>query len=389
MNLRTIAWNNLKRRKTRMIFLVAGLLIGVATVVTIVSLGQALTMEAQHRMENFGANIILAPKSDELSLSYGGIDLGGFSIAVSEIAEKDLDKIKEIPNARNIAAVAPKLLGSVSVQGSRVLLMGVDEEKEFHVKRWWTLEGRALESNDELVAGSQVAMTLGLSLGDVVPVNERRMTLVGILHETGSQDDDLLISTLDDAQAILDKPGLITMAEVAALCADCPLEDIVIQLTQALPNVKVTALQQVVKTRMHALNQFQTFSLGIAAVVVVIGALVVFVTMMGSVKERTREIGIFRALGFRRSHVMNLILTEVVAVSTLAGVLGYLIGMGVTSMVMPFFSQAQEGGHSVVHWDPMLGVGALALALVVGSLASYYPALQASRMDPTEALRTL
>jgi len=389
MNLRTIALNNLRRRKARMLFLVAGLLIGVATVVTIVSLGKALTMEAQHRMENFGANIVLTPKSDELSLSYGGIDLGGFSIAVSEIRQADLEKIKTIPNARNVAAVAPKLLGAVEAGGARVLLMGVDATKEFQVKRWWTLEGRPLASDGELVAGHQVAKTLGLALGQELQLGGRSFTLVGILHETGSQDDDLLISTLVAAQSLLGKPGLVTMAEVAALCADCPLEDIVTQISQALPHIKVTALQQVVKTRMHALDQFQAFSLGIASVVVVIGALVVFVTMMGSVKERTREIGIFRALGFRRSHVMNLILTEVLIVSALAGALGYLAGMSATALVMPLFSEGHGTGHGGLAWDPALGLFALLLALVTGALASFYPALAASRMDPTEALRTL
>ena len=149
--------------------------------------------------------------------------------------------------------------------------------------------------------------------------------------------------------------------------------------------VDVSAIQQVVKTRMHALDQFRTFSLAIAGVVLLIGALVVFVTMMGSVNERTREIGIFRALGFRRGHVVQLILMESAAVSLLAGLLGYLVGMGATQAILPFMAEH----HVALHWNPLLGGMAMLLALVVGCAASFYPALHASRLDPTEALRAL
>jgi putative ABC transport system permease protein len=385
MNLRTIAFNNLRRRKARLIFLVAGLLIGVATVVTLLSLTSALTMEAEHKLDSYGANILITPRTDELSLAYGGITLGAVSVDAREIRQRDLIRIFDIPNARNIAAVTPKVLGAVEVGASRVLLMGVNAEKEFQIKRWWSVDGRPLAADDEVVAGSAVARRLGLRMGDPVVIAGRSFTLTGILRETGSQDDHLLIGSLPAVQRLLGKEGLVSLAEVAALCADCPVEDMVNQIAAALPEVKVSAIQQVVKTRMHALDQFRAFSFGVAVVVILVGALVVFVTMMGSVNERTREIGIFRALGFRRGHVVGLILMEAAAVSLLAGLLGYLAGMGATRLILPFL--AEEHPHLV--WSLPLAGSSLLLALVVGALASFYPALHASRMDPTEALRAL
>jgi putative ABC transport system permease protein len=136
---------------------------------------------------------------------------------------------------------------------------------------------------------------------------------------------------------------------------------------------------------MHALAQFQTFALGISSVVLFIGALIVLVTMMGSVNERTREIGIFRALGFRRVHIISLIEMEAVTVSGFAGLFGYLLGMGSTRLILPFLAEA----HLESAWDFRLAAGAVLLAVVVGALASLYPALHASRMEPTEALRAL
>lgn len=385
MNLRTIAFNNLRRRKSRMAFLVAGLLIGVATVVTLLSLTQALTMEAERKLDSFGANILITPQSDELSLSYGGISLGGLSVDPREIRQQDLARISTIPNSRNIAAVAPKVLGGVMVKGTRVMLMGVDPAAEFRVKGWWSIDGRRMDTDDELVAGSGAAKRLGLRPGSAVDLGGRSFTVTGLLRETGSQDDDLLITTLPAAQRMLHKEGTVSLAEVAALCGDCPVSHMVDQITNVLPGTKVSAIQQVVKTRLHALDQFRAFSMGVAVVVLLIGALVVFVTMMGSVNERTREIGIFRALGFRRSHVVGLILMEAVSVSLLAGVLGFLSGMGVTRLILPWLVQ----GHPNLVWSPGLALGSMLLATLVGAAASFYPALHASRMDPSEALRAI
>lgn len=385
MNLYTIAFNNLRRRKARLAFLLMGLLIGVATVVTLMTLSESMTMDAQHKMENFGANIVITPRADSLSLSYGGISLGGVTVGSQEIPEQDLAGIATIPNVKNIAAVAPKVLGAVTVGEERVLLMGVDPEQEFRLKRWWQVDGRPLESDNEMVLGSTAAKKLGLSMGDTVELSDSVFTVTGVLRPTGSQDDALVLVSLPAAQRILGKEGLVSLVEVAALCADCPVEDMVAQLSSVLPQARVSALQQVVKTRMHALEQFRAFSFGVASVVMVIGALMVFVTMMGAVNERTREIGIFRALGFRRMHVVKLVLIEAASVSLLAGLLGLVLGLGSSRLILPLLTEE----HTQMALSAQLGVGAILLALVVGCLASFYPALHASRLDPTEALRAL
>ncbi|PLX95618.1 MAG: ABC transporter permease [Desulfuromonas sp.] len=385
MTLESIVLNNLRRRKGRMVFLVAGLLIGVATVVTLISLSNALTADVQHKMEHYGANILITPRSDDLSLSYGGITLGGVSVDSREIRQADLAQIMTIPNSRNIAAVAPKVLGAVEIGSERVLLMGVEVDKEFQLKKWWSVQGEPVTDDGQIVAGQSVANALGLQVGDELVLRDRPFRVSGILNKTGSQDDHLLIASLPVVQQLLGKPGTVSLVEVAALCGDCPVTDMVNQISTALPGVDVSAIQQVVKTRMHALDQFRSFSLAIAAVVILIGALVVFVTMMSAVNERTREIGIFRALGFRRGHVMRLILLESSLLSLLAGILGFFVGMGATRIILPLMSET----HVALHWSPMLASLAVLLALVVGCLASFYPALHASRLDPTEALRAL
>lgn len=385
MNLRIIAFNNLRRRKGRMAFLLAGLLIGVATVVTLFSLTTALTLDAEHKLDSFGANILVTPKRDDLSLSYGGITLAGVNVVQNELRMSDLQRIGEIENAQNIAAIAPKVLGAIEVKGVRALMMGVSPEMEFALKRWWSVDGRPLATDNELVVGSSAALRLGLVKDEHVNIAGSDFVVTGILQPTGSQDDELLIVTLAMAQRLFAKEGLVSLVEVAALCSGCPIEDMVKQIAAVLPQAEVSAIQQVVKTRMHALAQFQTFALGISSVVLFIGALIVFVTMMGSVNERTREIGIFRALGFRRAHIVGLIEMEATTVSCFAGLFGYLLGVGATRLILPFLAEA----HLESAWDLRLAAGAVLLAVIVGALASLYPALHASRMEPTEALRAL
>ncbi len=385
MRLRDVALSNLRRRKARAAFLVAGLLVGVGTVVALLTLSTALTVEAQNNLETYGANIVVAPRDDGFSLTYGGVPLGGVSTGAREIREAELARISTIPNSRNIAVVAPELLGAVEAGGRQSLLMGVRPADEFKLKQWWRVDGRPPRAGDEVVAGATVATALKLRPGSHVRLGDRTLLVTGVLQPTGSQDDNLLISDLTTAQDILGKPGKVTMVEVAALCSNCPVGDIASQIGTVLPGTRVTPMQQVVKNRMEAIHQFRTFAWIVAGVIVVIEGLVVFVTMMGSVNARTREIGVFRALGFRRGHVTRLILIEATVASLLAGVLGYLAGMGVSYVLLPFFS----GGGVSVSWTPLLAAAAVAAAVLVGAAASLYPALHASRLDPTVALRAL
>ena len=124
----------------------------------------------------------------------------------------------------------------------------------------------------------------------------------------------------------------------------------------------------------------------ISGVILLIGSLVVLVTMMGSVRERTEEIGIFRAIGFRRRHVMNIVFLEAGIVSVLAGIIGYLTGYGAAAVAVSVFSPDHSGA---VPLDGTLAALSVAVALIVGLLSSAYPALLAARMDPNDALRAL
>jgi putative ABC transport system permease protein len=386
MKLHTISINNLKRRKAKMAFLTIGLMVGIATIVTLVTLTRSMSSDIERKMDEFGANILITPQSNGLAMNYGGISLGGVTFDQREIQESDLAKIKTIQNHKNISAISPKVLGGITINNHDVLLVGVHFESELKMKQWWKVFGNEPKSEHDLLLGTDAAKVLNVSPGDKLSIKGEQFSVAGVLEQTGSQDDSLVFASLGKAQKLLGKEGKITLAEVAALCSGCPIGDMVTQMAEKLPDAKVSAIQQVVEGRLKALDQFKRFSYAMAGVVVFIGSLIVFVTMMGSVNERTTEIGVFRAIGFRKSHIMRIILLEAALVSLLAGFLGYAVGMGGAKLALPFMAESKNA-HLI--WDTTVAFGSIGLALTLGLLASLYPALHASKMDPTEALRAL
>ncbi len=385
MTLKHISFKNLIRRKGKASFVLAGLVIGVSTIVGIISFVDAMTNDINHKLEKYGANILIVPRTENLPLTYGGLSLGGVSFEMEEIRQEELARVSSIKNARNIAALGPLVLGVVKVDSHKVLLAGVDFKASAILKPWWQIKGKVPDDKGVML-GAEAARILNLNVADRLMIKDRRFIVSGILKPTGSQDDQLVFTRLTTAQSLFDKGGRVSMAEVAALCQDCPIEAMVEQISDALPGAKVMAIQQVVKGRMETLGHFKKFSYGISGVILLIGSLVVLVTMMGSVRERTDEIGIFRAIGFRKRHVMEIVLWEAAIVSGLAGIVGYLLGWGVTKVAVRYFIEGHSGS---VPFDFELAAGAFILALLIGLVSSAYPAFIASRLDPNEALRAL
>jgi putative ABC transport system permease protein len=385
MKLHNISFNNLKRRKGKMIFLVLGLFIGIATIVTLLSITESMTRDIEDRLDQLGANIVMVPRSDNLTLSYGGITMGSVNYQTVEFAEDKIPEIKNIENSKNIGLVAPKVLGATEVNGTNVLLMGVDFETELQLKNWWQFDGTPPAGANDLLLGSQAAATFNLSIGDTLAMGGQKFTVTTILKPTGASEDGIIVGDLHAFQKILGKEGKISLVEVQAFCRDCPISELVMQIGEKFPESKVTALRQAMMAKMQSIEIFKSFSYGIAILVIFIGSLLVFVTMMGSVNERTREIGIFRAIGFRRGHIMQIILLEAMVVGLIGGVLGYAGGNGIAWAALPLVIK----NSSFAGLNYNLGGVALLLSVALSLLASLYPAQKASKLDPSEALRAL
>ena len=141
MTLKDIALRNIRRRKAKAGFVLAGLVIAVSTAVALMGLIEAMNRDIQKKLEEYGANILVLPRTENLSLTYGGLSLGGVSFEMQEIHQADLYRIKGIKNAANVAAMGPTVLGAIEVQGRKVLLAGVDFQATKILKPWWQVTG--------------------------------------------------------------------------------------------------------------------------------------------------------------------------------------------------------------------------------------------------------
>src|SRR5512139_3706362 len=125
MRLIEVTLRNLRRRMGRKLLLILGLTIGVATVVALVAITQTMQADVANKLDEYGANILIVPKANDLSLSYGGVTVASAAYDVGQLTLSDLDRIQTIKNARNISVVAPKLLSAVTIQDRPVLVAGV------------------------------------------------------------------------------------------------------------------------------------------------------------------------------------------------------------------------------------------------------------------------
>lgn len=384
MKIYSIAFQSLRRRKAKTIFLIVGLFLSVASVVTLITVSENINKSVAINLDEFGANIIITPKSDQLMINYGGLSLGEVSFNSSPLSENDLQKINTIKNRKNLSIISPKLFETVNLKGKNVLIAGVRFSDELKLKKWWAINGKSPLSPNNLLLGSNTAGALQIKVNDTLVINEQQFVVSGILSNTGSQDDALIFMDLLTAQTLFRKPSKLSLIEIAALCYDCPIEDIVSQTASVLPTANVTPIKQNIESKMMAVHSFERFSLGISLVMLVTSFLIVFANVNASVTERTKEIGIFKSVGYRKSHILKIILTEVIAASLTAGLLGFLAGISAAKLVLPFLSM--HGLTSFTYNFTTLPIAVL-LSLFVGITACIYPAIKASRLDPIVAFR--
>lgn len=397
MNLYMIVFRNITRCKGRLLLLVSILLISTAITVALHMTVDSMRLAIGDQIDEFGSNIVIVPRAEGMDIGYGGTEVTRTAYDLGQLTEADLAKIGTIPDARSINIVSPKIVAAVTVDSQEVIMIGVEPRREFIMKPWFSLneEGssdtvgynRDLALLDlpqsSLIAGADAARLLNLQPGKTININDTVFMVAGVLNQLGSVEDGLLFGNLAAVQNLLGRPGELSMIEIAAYCNACPVEEVAAQLSEVLPNGRVTALRQAALLREETINNFSLFSILLAAVILIISGLMVLTTMMASVHERTREIGILRAIGFRSSHVMQVILIE----AGIAGLLGGTAGFVGGNLVARLFGNLLSGESTIYTWQTELLFPALALALAISFIAAAYPAYRAANLNPVEALR--
>ena len=384
---------NLGRRRVRTTLTILGITIGIWALVVFGSMANKI-------------NAIVVGGSayytDKVILSDASAGIAGFSTAPMSLATAD--KVREIDG---VAVVVPTValmmsedLPTVSMGTTPTIsgqVAGADQGRETF--KLAAAEGRLLTAEDEgsnsVVLGSDIARRDSKHAGDSIELRGSTFQVVGVLEPTLTAPDQEALLPLRAAQRlyVASLPPLVgarlAPSEVATSMVVYPgdgvdPEALATRIKDAVPGVATMTGAQFDEQIGVSIGMLNSILIGIALISLVVGGLSVINTMAMSIAERTREIGIKRAIGGSRSRIVR----ELVIESGVIGLIGGIVGLVLGALVV---FAANEAGRSsgTVLFELTLGtaVTAVAFATILGALAGLVPALHAARLDPVAALR--
>lgn len=381
--MRHLAFGYLRRRKGKAALITFGLAVAVGSFVMVLSLVLALRATMDDRLTKYGSNLVVMPAAAELNLSYGGMSIAGAgSGEVPRLTERDLAALKTLPSVTSVAAALPVVLEQIDVEGRPLLGMGTDIGGSLLVKPWWKVEGRAPGRDDEVLVGLNVRNELELEVGSRIGIEGRDFTVSGILWETGGEEDNLVVFERRALDALTGNAGTVNLVEVTAANIDM-VEPLTKEIEAAIPGAAVVSVKQSIEFTERANSSLADFGLAVTMLIVVIAGVVVMITMLTAVKERQKEIGILRAVGYKQRHIATLVLLESVMLSTSGAILGSVGGLA-GAAILPRFVPGLSLGFVV---NPFVLIAGVGVSFVVGLSAALYPAWRAAGLDPATALK--
>ncbi len=350
-----------------------GLAVAVGAVVALVGLAGSFEQTLLDLFQRRGVDLVVVRK-------------GGLQQMHSLLEEKLGERIRQIPGVR---AVSPGLLQPFSfpdVDIFGVIARGMPADS-FLLKDLHIVEGRIFQSEDRggVVVGSALAASLGKKLGDPLELAPgHTFTILGIYESENLLENSTMIIPLAELQNMMDLEGKVTAFNVVAeLPQPELLDELKKQIEDLAPYLKAQTLRENVASSIE-LQLAKAAAWLTSTVALLLGGLGMINTMLTTVFERTRELALLRAIGWRRSRLMRLVLFEAVWLALAGAVLGILLGLGLIHLL----SRIPAAGRMLAgQVPPMVMLQGFALALGVGILGGLYPAYRAANLLPTEGLR--
>lgn len=254
--------------------------------------------------------------------------------------------------------------------------------KEFAIQKFTMVAGAPISNNRQIMLGKSMADSLNKGVGDTIEVSGTRFKVVGIYDLGGGFEELGGVITLRDAQKFMGRPRKVSMYMVKVE-DPAAAPQIVATINENFPDVHA-ALSGEFAEQMPDFENANAMMAGISFLSVLVGGITVMNTMLMAVLERTREIGVMRALGWRSRKVLGLIVRESLLLGLLGGLLGIGIAFGLSAVLksLPAYSDVLN-----VFWEPQAFLRAIGIALLLGLMGGVYPALRATRLQPVEALR--
>jgi len=398
-----LALQSLLANKLRSALTMLGIIIGVGAVIALVAAGAGAQAQVRERFESLGSNLlVIQPRGG----SFRGVTQAASS--AQSLTNDDVAAILAL--ARNVAAVAPQYSAQATVaygnKNTQTSVLGVTPAY-LTVGNWRVSRGRFISELDDTgqakvaVLGSSVAEDLFGKLvdplGKTVKINRQNYQVVGVLASKGvsgaqNQDDQVFIA-LSTAQVKFGGAGNTTLRAINVQVASADKMDLAQAELRAILRARhgLTGNQnddftirnqtQIVEMVEQSAETFTILLGSIAAISLVVGGIGIMNIMFVSVTERTREIGIRKAVGAKRRDILAQFLAEATVLSLLGGMVGVLVGYAGAQIVTPLLG----GSRALV--TPQSVIMALGVSVAVGLFFGIYPAARAAALHPIEALR--
>jgi len=382
-DLALLALRDLAARKARSALTLIGIAIGMTAVVALVSLSLGAQREIERQFAKLGADVILVVPA-------GG--LGG-----PRPVQLDLSLLSNIAGVRSVGAVRREVLPVKSAATRGFLTVVGVRSFDDDTKLFGGLElaqGRLfLSQEDEVVLGEGASRDLKVLLGESVTIQDRAFRVVGLLQRTGNdQDNYALYLALEKLEEFVDEKGLISVAFVRAAPGIDPTA--LAQEIQRVLRESIAEHEFVVQSSKQLSDLVSgvltvlRWTLGaIAGISLLVGGIGLTNTMLMAILERTHEIGVLKAIGARREHIIALFLIESSLLGLLGGLVGLLVGGAIAQSVALAAQQFLRTDFFRTAFDGTLIFGSLGFSVLLGAIAGLWPAARAARLDPVEALR--
>ncbi|MDP7643838.1 MAG: FtsX-like permease family protein, partial [Anaerolineales bacterium] len=256
------------------------------------------------------------------------------------------------------------------------------DPREAKINDYRIREGRRMQREGEIILGRLAANSLEKTVGEKIRVSGMRLTIVGIYENGSAFEDTGATMLLRDAQRLFDKPRQVSFLGIAVHDRE-RADEVARLLEQQFPDLMISTTTTFTE-RMQDFRNMEVMLDTLIGMTMLVGGIVMMNAMLMSVFERTQEIGVLRALGWRRRRVMRMVLIEALGLSLLSGVAGVGIGVGLNRLLglIPLFGALLE---PIYTGTMFVKIGVLVLAL--GVLGGIYPAWRAAGLRPIEALR--
>ena len=386
-----LAFSRLRTGRLRAALTMLGVIIGVASVVALVGVGQGTTSSITERLSSLGTNL--------LTISAAGANGG----ASSTLTLDDVDALREIDG---VAGIAPESTTQATVgadgETTTTSIIGTTADyadvRAYEVWQGTFLTDTAVERDLRVaVLGATTADDLGLdetSIGSEISIDGLPFRLLGILQPKGGSsfqdpDDQVMVPVGIIAKYFVAGDGVRTIGlsvtdEAAMATVQASITSVLRArhglATAAEDDFSIFDQAQLLETASSISGTLTLLLGGIASISLIVGGIGIMNIMLVSVRERTREIGIRKAIGARGRDILLQFLIEALTLSALGGVIGIAVGLGVSGLI------ARVGGISFSFSPTTLAV-ALLFSLAVGVVFGVWPARQAARLDPITALR--